>query len=209
MLYEVITTVRELKNDASGKTKELLEVSSFQPVVNGKNEVSIPFFFANAYDLRPTTCKPPMLDLVNMNLSHYRNSADYEHALYLTAQPTPWIAGNLDEQKKPKSIGSGTIWYLPEDATCGMLEFTGAGITAQQKAMDDKEDRMAALGARMINDGKNRNETTDTARMRGRSEVSLLTSVVNMAQAVLRITSYNVCYTKLLRASACRCIPCS
>jgi hypothetical protein len=66
-----------------------------------------------------------------------------------------------------------------------MLEFTGVGIEAQRQAMMDKEDRMAALGARMIHEGRNRNEASDTARMRGRSELALLTNVVNMSQAGL------------------------
>lgn len=155
------------------------------PTVNGKPLKRIPFFFVNPYDLRPDIEKPPMLDLVNMNVSHYRNSADYEHALYLTAQPTPWISGQIDESKKPKSIGSGTIWYLPENATAGMLEFSGAGIAAQRTAMEDKEGRMAALGARMIHEARVRNETSDTARMRGRGELSLLTNAVNMTTAAL------------------------
>lgn len=155
------------------------------PMVKGKPLRSIPFVFINAYDLKPDVAKPPMLDLVNLSLAHYRNSADFEHALYLTAQPTAWISGNISETSKPKSIGSGTIWTLPDGGQCGMLEFTGAGISAQASAMDKKEDRMATLGARMIHDGRQRNEASDTARMRGRAELSLLTNVVNMAQAGL------------------------
>lgn len=156
--------------------------STIVPTVRGKPLKSIPFIFINPYDLRPEVEKPPMLDLVDVNVGHYRNSADYEHALYLTAQPTPWIAGQLDAATRPTAIGSGAIWYLPEGATAGMLEFQGAGIEAQRKAMEDKENRMAALGARMIHEGRNRNEASDTAKMRGRSEMSLLTNVVNMAE---------------------------
>lgn len=155
------------------------------PLINGKPLKRIPFVFINAYDLRPEVDKPPMLDLVDVNLGHYRNSADYEHALYLTSQPTPWAAGAINEKNKPTAIGSGAFWILPENSQCGYLEFGGQGIEAMRQAMLDKEDRMAALGARMINDGRNRNEATDTARMRGRSEMSLMANVVNMAEAGL------------------------
>ena len=157
--------------------------SSTVPQIGGKPLKAIPFVFINPYDLRPEVEKPPMLDLVDVNVGHYRNSADYEHALYLTAQPTPWISGQLQESNKPTAIGSGAIWYLPEGAQAGMLEFQGAGIEAQRKAMEDKENRMAALGARMIHEGRARNEASDTAKMRGKSEMSLLTNVVNMAEA--------------------------
>jgi len=153
------------------------------PTVNGKPLKKIPFVFINPYDLRPEVEKPPMLDLVDVNIGHYRNSADYEHALFLTSQPTPWVAGSITEKNKPTAIGSGAFWILPENATAGMLEFTGAGIAAMRTAMSDKEGRMASLGARMITEGQNRNEASDTARMRGNGEMSLLTNVVNMVEA--------------------------
>jgi hypothetical protein len=173
--------------EASAKTGDVAVFAMREPpvvpTVGGKPLKSIPFVFINAYDLRAEVSKPPMLDLVDVNLGHYRNSADYEHALYLTSQPTPWAAGAINEKNKPTAIGSGAFWILPEGATCGYLEFGGAGIEAMRQAMLDKEDRMAALGARMILDGKNRNEASDTARMRGRSEMSLMANVVNMAEA--------------------------
>ena len=163
------------------------------PTVNGKPLKKIPFVFINPYDLRPEVEKPPMLDLVDVNIGHYRNSADYEHALFLTSQPTPWVAGNMNEKNTPSAIGSGAFWILPEGAQAGMLEFTGAGLEAMRTAMTDKEGRMASLGARMITEGKNRNEASDTAKMRGNGEMSLLTNVVNMVEAgierALRIAS--------------------
>lgn len=155
--------------------------STTVPTVNGKPLNKIPFVFINPYDLRPEVEKPPMLDLVDTNLALYRNSADYEHALYLTSQPTPWVSGAINEDNKPKAIGSGAFWILPEGSQAGMLEFKGQGIQAMQQAMNDKKQDLAALGARMIHEGQNRNEAADTARMRGKGELSLLTNVVNMA----------------------------
>lgn len=177
--------VTDAKGDDRKKPTQFVITETLIPKVGGKPLTEIPFVFVNTYDLRPDLEKPPMLDLVHVNLAHYRNSADYEHALYLTAQPTPWVAGQINENNRPTAIGSGTIWILPEGAQAGMLEFTGSGIEAQKNAMEDKENRMASLGARMIHEGRNRNEASDTARMRGRSELSLLTNAVNMAQAGL------------------------
>ncbi len=181
-----VYTVQRYREDYVNRQTVRVNINEpVTPLVAGKTLDYIPFFFVNAYDLRPEISKPPFLDLVNMNISHYRNSADYEHALYMTAQPTPWVAGVMSEDSKPKSIGPSTIWYLSEGGSAGLLEFTGKGIESQQKAMKDKEDRMAALGARMIAENANRNETVDTARLRGRGEMSLLLSVVTTIEAAL------------------------
>ena len=191
--YEVRRWMAAGAKKGSNENAAWVMHSTTVPTVNGKPLKRIPFVFINPYDLRPEVEKPPMLDLVNVNIGHYANSADYEHSLFLTSQPTPWVAGAINAENRPTAIGSGAFWVLPEGATAGMLEFKGAGVEALRQAMLDKEDRMAALGARMIHEGRNRNEASDTARMRGRSELSLLTNVVNMAQAgierVLRIAA--------------------
>ena len=174
------------KKDTKGSDGFIMMGAPVVPTVGGKPLNKIPFVFINAYDMRPEVDKPPMLDLVDVNIGHYRNSADYEHALYLTAQPTPVAIGAINESNKPSAIGSGAFWILPEGSSAQYLEFSGTGIEAQRNAMSDKEDRMASLGARMIHDGKNRNEAADTAKMRGRGEMSLLTNVVNMAEAGIK-----------------------
>lgn len=173
-----------VKQGASDAENWVLK-SATVPTVNGKPLKRIPFQFINPYDLRPEVEKPPFLDLVDVNIGLYRNSADYEHSLFLTSQPTPWVAGAINEENKPTAIGSGAFWILPEGATCGMLEFGGPGIQAMERAMDTKKDELASLGARMIHEGRNRNEASDTARMRGKSELALLTNVVNMVEAGL------------------------
>lgn len=163
------------------------------PTVKGKPLTFIPFIFVSDKNLNPNDEKPPLLDLCNLNLGHYRNSADREHAMFLTATPTPWIAGNVPIDKVPTSIGSGTVWNLPEGTQVGMLEFQGPSMTAFKELMGEKLDQMASLGARMLSTSMNRNETTATATQRSRSELSLLQSVVVMVEAAL---------TRLLRLAS-------
>jgi hypothetical protein len=163
------------------------------PIIKGRPLTFIPFIFVSDKNLTPNDEKPPLLDLCNLNLGHYRNSADREHAMFLTATPTPWIAGNLSADKVPTCIGSGTVWNLPEGTQVGMLEFQGPSMTAFRELMGEKLDQMASLGARMLSASMNRNETTSTATQRSRSELSLLQSVVVMTEAAL---------TRLLRLAA-------
>lgn len=163
------------------------------PVVNGSPLFEIPVVVISPFNLKVDVEKPPMLDLVNVNLAHYRNSADYEHSLFLTSQPTPWVAGSINEKNKPSTIGSGAFWCLPPGSQCGVLEISGAGIGSIKDAMADKVSQMASLGARMVYLGKGRNETLGTAQLRTRDELSLLASTVNMVEAGL---------LKLLRLAA-------
>ncbi|EAP83962.1 DUF4055 domain-containing protein [Sulfitobacter sp. EE-36] len=176
--------VTRSKTDGSSQEVEIHE--PITPVVNGKHLDHIPAVVISPYNLKVDVEKPPFLDLVNVNLAHWRVSADYYWSLFLTSQPTPWIAGSISEDNKPTQIGSGAFWVLPQGATAGMLEFTGAGIAAQKTALDDLTAQMATLGARMVYDGKGRNETTDTAKLRHRSELSLLHSSVVMVEEGIR-----------------------
>lgn len=176
-----VTTRRGNGPSPDSVTEALVEETL--PIVNGKTLLDIPVVIISPYNLKADVEKPPFQDLCSVNLAHYRNSADYEHALFLTSQPTPWVAGAFNEKNKPTLIGSGGFWVLPEGATCGLLEVTGAGIASVRIALDDKVTQMATLGARMVHDGKGRNETTSTAQLRVRGEYSLLISSVNMIEA--------------------------
>ncbi len=153
----------------------------------------IPFIFINPYDLRTRADKPPMLDLTNVNLGHYRNSADYETALHMIGSPTPYAFGVKDEQA-PKVIGPFQIWHAPsKDVRVGMLEYTGQGVATFRLAMRDKEDRMAVLGARLIrSDGAEReNVTAETTRLEAREETSvLLSSAKNVEKAFQRAARF-------------------
>lgn len=155
------------------------------PLVDGKPLDYIPFVIVSHEGTRPEHVTPPFLGLCKVAISHFKNSADREHSIFLTAAPTPWIAGNLTEESKPTAIGAGTVWLLPEGAECGMLEFTGAGIAAMKELMDEKIDTMISLGARMLSSTVNRNESIDTATQRTRSELSLLHGVVVSVETAL------------------------
>jgi len=135
--------------------------------------------------LRPYNVTPAFRALCQVALSHFKKSCEREHAIYLTASPTPWVAGSIPADKVPTQIGAGTIWTLPEGTEVGMLEFQGHGVAAQRELMEEKVDTMATLGARMLSVTMNRNETIDTATQRTRSELALLHGVVVSVETAL------------------------
>lgn len=174
-LVDGFYTVQRFINDQDSRVNI---DEAVMPTIAGQFLTYIPFVMMSHEGLRPEFVTPPFLDLSELAISHFRNSCDLEHALHLTASPTPWIAGNIPIDKTPTAIGAGTLWSLPEGTTAGMLEFTGSGVAAMESNMTKKADQMAALGARMLSASINRNETVETATQRTRSELALLHSVV-------------------------------
>lgn len=158
------------------RTNEFVQVSELTPVFRGTPLTSIPFCCLGPCTLDACPEKPPLLDLVNVNLSHYRSSADLEHGTHFTALPTPYITGVPKETTV--AIGSATAWVLEDpNARCGMLEFTGQGLGAIEKRCDVKEKQMAILGARMLEQQKLGVEAAETLLMRNAGERSSLQSI--------------------------------
>ena len=79
--------------------------------------------------------KPPLLDLVDVNLHHWRLSCDYNHGLHYTGLPTA-IAAGFPKSNDGYRIGAGAAWWSEEpNAKAYYLEFTGEGLTAMRDAL--------------------------------------------------------------------------
>lgn len=144
----------------------------------------IPFRFVGPRDTVSHVSKPPLIDLVNVNLSHYRSAADLEHGAHFVGLPTPFVFGSAEA---PTTIGPTVVWHAPEtDVQVGMLEFTGAGLEALERLLDRKEQQMAVLGARMLFPEKKAAEAAETASMHRQGENSALAA---LALAVARAVS--------------------
>lgn len=194
------TRYRVLKLDASGTYQVELwtpnknassgyEVKPLTPTFRGSPLRQIPFQFFGPTGLHFNPEKPPLLDLVDVNYSHYITSADLEHGRHYTALPTAWVAGFPKDSKL--SIGSSIAWVAVDpQARAGFLEFTGQGLGALEKGMTAKEQLMAVLGARMLEEQKAGVEATDTVMLRSAGERSAL-------QSVALVTSLGI--TRVLR----------
>jgi hypothetical protein len=157
-------------------------ISETFPLMQGRPISFIPFVILGANSCADDVQKPPMLDLVDANIAHYRNSADYEHGLHFTGLPTPYVAGVQLQEGQSLNLGSMTAWVFPDpSAKAEFLEFKGEGLKAVREAMKDKENRMAALGARMLADDKKSAEAFQTLEMRTAGERSVLASISRSA----------------------------
>lgn len=139
----------------------------------------IPFSFIGAVDNNHEIDKPPLLDLANLNIAHYRNSADHEESVFFVGQPTFVFAG-LDEQwlklmqDQGVYVGSRAAVPLPEGATAQLLQAAPNQLAGE--AMKNKENQMVALGARLLTHG----EAIKTAEQ-SRSETAAAHSVLSLA----------------------------
>lgn len=174
--------VIQQQRDEDGKLVDVV-MSTSVPLLNGKPLDFIPFQFIGVDDTSWEVDEPPLIDLVDTNLSHYRVTADYEHGCHFTGLPTPVISGYTPVTEGEKFyIGSMTAWVFPNaQAKASYLEFTGQGLSCLKENLEHKELMMAVLGARMLEAQPSGVESADTAAIHRGGEQSMLSSV---AQAV-------------------------
>ena len=185
--YEV--QYRELLIDEDGKflvriwkDNEGWNVSEeIYPTKVGQALDMIPFVAISGNELNMNPTQPPLMSLVDTNLSMYRTSADLEHGRHFTALPTPYVTG-IDGDSELR-IGSGSAWILPDSSSkAGYLEFTGQGLQALEKAVEEKRSIMAGLGASLLQTQKNGVESAESLRLRQNSEASVLVGAVLSVQ---------------------------
>jgi hypothetical protein len=167
---------RVFEEDKHGNIKQVGD--DIYPLMNGNTMTFIPFEFIGVRDNSPRVDKPPLLDLVDVNLSHYLTSADLEHGRHFTGLPTPIVCGVQLESGQSLSIGSAKAWVFPDpQASASFLEFTGQGLGELREAMREKESMMATLGARMLAPESKGIESAQTASIHRAGENSVLASI--------------------------------
>jgi hypothetical protein len=137
------------------------------PLRNGEPIAELPFFFVDPECGSPRCRKPPLLDLVDINLSHYRTMADLEHGRFHSGLPTPIFAGFNFQEDEAVKLGSteGISSNLPE-AKAYYLEFSGKGLEALEKAAEQKEAWMVQLGAGLLDSSQSNREAAETLAIR-------------------------------------------
>jgi hypothetical protein len=172
--------------DMTTATKDTMPVPSTTAMTrSGKPLSKIPACFHNATHLGPEIGEAPLADIAEINLSHYRTSADLENGRHIAGLPTPWATG-VQAGKTPLRLGTTEAWTAEDPAArFGFLEFTGAGLTTLTDAIKEKEGQMAVLGARLLFDSKRDAEAFETVKMRASSETAALGNIAGHLSATL------------------------
>lgn len=183
-IYTVNLWRREPKlNGVPNVNGKWMIAASFVPLQRGVPLNYIPFTFISDMGTDATVAKPLLYDLVQENLGHYLKSADYCHGLHFTGLPTFYVTGVPDTKEKIR-VGAETALVLPNpNARAGFAEFNGQGLDGLKQALTEHEGRMAALGARLIEQNrKGQNLTAESARIQQAGEVAVLASIINSVE---------------------------
>jgi hypothetical protein len=159
------------------------------PVRRGEALPFIPFVFISPFGIGVEPSKPPIIDLVNVNLSHYKNMADLENGLHYVGTPTLVTMGLNQDANKPVMVGAGAYIGLPVGGDAKILQADGELLGALERADDRKRNLMASLGARMLEDQPKGAETATAVGMRHSSEHANLKTIAGSTEAGLTMAA--------------------
>ena len=161
---------------------------SYPTKADGSRWTEIPFQFVGAKNNDSTIDEAPLADIADVNMAHYRNSADYEESCFLVGQPSLFITHSLSaeqwKQYNPQGIklGSRSGHVLGDSGSATLLQANPNQLVME--AMRAKENAMVSIGARIITDRAG-NETAEGARIRFASENSVLGDLVgNLSEGI-------------------------
>lgn len=190
--YSGFTTSQIYRFDTSA-TLSQAEDEIVLTKAKGENFTEIPFCFIGSENNDVLTDMPPLYDLAELNIAHYRNSADYEESAYICGQPTPYVTGLTQAWvdtvlKGTLELGARTVIPLPAGATAGLLQ--ASPNTLPKEAMEHKERQMAALGAKLV-EKKTVERTATEVKTDEAASVSILGSVTaNVESAYMKALSF-------------------
>ena len=149
----------------------------------------IPFQFIGAVNNDETPDKPMLLDIADLNLAHYRNSADWEESSFTVGQVMPHVDAGTTSTEDWKQLNPGGLKW---GSRAGVVTQGGGSLSLVQaepnsmpmEGMRRKEEQMLAIGARLI-EQRGGNETAEAVRARSGAENANLSSVAsNVSDAI-------------------------
>jgi len=189
-------TIRELYIDEQGFYAERFwsnengawqVLSTTEPTdAEGNRWSEIPFIFVGAENNDTSVDRPVMLPIVEVNIGHYRNSADWEDSVWYSGQPQPYMIGMTQDhvemmQELGMYVGSRNILGVPEGGSFGFA--TPPPNPIVREAMSDKVEMMLALGARLLQPGSTAKTATEVAGIREAQHSVLSLIAANASEA--------------------------
>lgn len=130
--------------------------------------------------------KPPILELVDLILSHYRNSADYENLVHFAGAGNILFGKGIASTTKVRAGGSAAVIAEDSAADLKWVLTGGQGGEEIRKAMEDKRNEMAVAIARLLlADEKRVAETEASQRIAFSGDDATLTDIVSSVEATL------------------------
>lgn len=208
--YEVVKVpqMRELFLDEDGTYNERIwekdNKNEWQPKElyaprdhSGNPLTEIPFTFVGAENNDHNVDPSNMRALVEVNIGHYRNSADFEDSVWFAGQPQPWMSGitkaHLDLMKEAGMyVGSRNVLGVPAGEQFGFASAPPNPLV--KEAMADKVMLMVQLGARMIQPGTAAKTATQVSGEREAQHSTLSLIAANVSEAYRKAIAWAGAY---------------
>ncbi|EHO6159999.1 DUF4055 domain-containing protein, partial [Salmonella enterica] len=177
---------RLFRFDAEGGAQE--DVVEIYPDLGESLRGVIPFTFIGATNNDATIDDAPLLPLAELNIGHYRNSADNEESSFVVGQPTLFIYPG--ENLTPQSFKEANPNGIKFGSRCGHnLGYGGSAQLIQagennlaRQNMLDKEQQAIQIGAQLIS--PTQQITAESARIQRGADTSVMATIArNVSQA--------------------------
>ncbi len=147
----------------------------------------IPLFIVGSENNDASVDVPPLADIANINIAHYRNSADLEENCFIHGQLTLGVSSSMSLQQfseaNPNGITVGSMagHFLGESG--GFSSVQASENQLADRLMVRKEEQMRKLGARMVEDSSAK--TATQSRIDATGESSILSTIAdNVSEAI-------------------------
>lgn len=144
------------------------------------NQDEIPFVAVYGKRTGFLESRPPLLDLAETNLAHYRLLSDHLYAMHLANIPVAVFAGvNPEEEVK---IGPNSAIRLPQGATFKWEAHSGQNFAENREQLREFKADMAAMGLSLLQVETRQAETATAARMNRTEQDSALATAARSLQ---------------------------
>lgn len=177
---------RLFKFDFSGKQDG--EPELIEPKIAGKPINYIPFSFIGADNNDDSIDEPPLYTLTEINLGHFRNSADVEESAFICSQPTLMLYPgenmntNQFNESNPNGIRLGSRMGHNLGAGGGSELLQASPSNLSKELMAQKEEQAVKAGAQMLMPSVQM--TAEAARLQRGADTSLMATIaINVSMA--------------------------
>ncbi len=153
----------------------------------------IPLFIVGSENNDASVDVPPLADISNVNIAHYRNSADLEENCFIHGQLTLGVSSSMSlsqfAEANPNGITVGSMagHFLGEQG--GFSSVQASENQLADRLMERKEEQMRKLGARMVENSQAK--TATQSRIDATGESSILSTIAdNVSEAIQTCISW-------------------
>lgn len=179
-------TVDRYQENQSIKSKDKLELlSSVVPVCDGQPLDFIPFVILDLNGQPDSIHNSPLLDVANLNLAHYRDSADHQTRLHLFAIPTI-ITKGYNSKDNPIFPLCGTAEVDTQYGDVKFLELSATNPLADE--LKRKEETISQIGSSFLSGAGRYVASAQTAQINQEADFCTLSDISNsMSEQITKV----------------------